>query len=161
MLIDKSIADDFLARYKAVMTFLNGGEVPADIAAYASLRSLLFEKLYEVDDELIRMTGVEFVNTLKRGIFGRFVYLKKYQKGYVLQNIDSGNYYQVSALTTPLEDFVSDYSLIDTAILPYSSSLVCDGLVLSHGVCIGKNMAKDIRDGYWDAKRSGELNTNA
>ena len=143
------------------MAFLNGGAEPDGIESYASLRPLIFENIDDIEEGITGIVGVDFVNSMKSGVFGKFVYLKKYQKGYILQNIDTGKYYQVSALTTPLEELAGEYSVIDTAIIPYAKKLVCDGLVLSHGVSIGKNMAKEIRDGYWEAKRSGELITNA
>jgi hypothetical protein len=161
MLIDTKFADVFLSHYKAVMAFLNGGAEPDGIKAYVSLRPLIFQSIGDIEKDITDMVGSDFVRSIKSGIYGEFVYLKKYQKGYILQNIDTGKYYQVAALTTPLEELIDEYSVIDTAIIPYANQLVCDGLVLSHGVHIGKNMAKEIRDGYWVAKRSGELITNA
>lgn len=161
MLIDKKLADLFLYNYKAVMAFLNGGAEPDGIKEYASLRSLIFKDIDDIEEDIKGIVGIDFFNSIKSGVFGKFVYLKKYQKGYILINIDTGKYYQVAALTTPLEELIGDYSVIDTAIIPYENQLVCDGLVLSHSVSIGKNMAKEIRDGYWEAKRSGELIINA
>ena len=145
MLIDKKLADVFLSHYKAVMAFLNGGAEPDGIKAYASLRPLVFENIDAIEEGITGIVGQDFVSSIKSGIFGKFVYFKKYQKGYILQNIDTGKYYQVAALTTPLEKLAGEYSVIDTAIIPYANRLVCDGLVLSHGVSIGKNMAKEIR----------------
>lgn len=161
MLIDKQIADVFLTHYKAVMSFLNDGIEPDGVEAYASLRPLIFESIEEIEKDITGIVGQDFVSSIKSGISGKFVYLKKYQKGYILQKIDTGKYYQVSALTTPLEKLVGEYCVIDTAIIPYANKLVCDGIVLSHGVSIGKNMAAEIRGGYWAAKRAGELIINA
>jgi len=161
MVIDKKMADTFLCHYKAIMTLLNNGVEPDGLQAYASLRQLLFDKIDEIEAEILGAVGFEFVSSIKSGVFGKFVYLKKYQNGYILQNIDTGKYYQALGLTTPLEEIVTEYSVIDTAIIPYADTLVCDGLILSQGVSVGKNMATDIRQGYWDAKRSGELLINA
>lgn len=64
-------------------------------------------------------------------------------------------------LTTPLDDLVEEYSIIETALIPYANKIVCDGLILGSGILIGKNMAKELREGYWAAKRSGESVTSA
>jgi len=161
MLIDKRMADVFLNHYKAIMSYLNDGVEPDGVKAYASLRQIIFERIEEFEDDVKGIVGQDFVSSIKSGNFGQFVYLKKYQNGYILQHIDTGKYYQVSALTTPLEKLVDEFCVIDTAIIPYANKLVCDGLVLSHGVSIGKNMATEIRNGYWAAKRAGELIVNA
>ena len=161
MLIEKKMADIFICHYKAIMTLLNGGVEPDGLQAYTSLRHVLFDKIDEIEVEIIGTVGSEFVSSIKSGIFGKFVYLKKYKNGYILQNIGTGKYYQASGLTTRLEEIVTEYSVVDTAIIPYADTLVCDGLFLSHGVSVGKNMATEIRKGYWDAKRSGELLINA
>nr|WP_067293668.1 hypothetical protein [Marinobacterium profundum] len=160
MLIDKKLADLFLYHYKAVMVFLNGGAEPDGFKGYGFLRPLIFKDNEDLEEGITDIVGIDFFNSIKSGIFGKFVYLKKYQKGYILKSIDTGKYYQVAALTTPLEELIGDYSVIETAIIPYTNKLVCDGLILSCGVSIGKNMAKEIRDGYWEAKRSGELIKN-
>jgi len=160
MLINKKLADEFLSKYKAVMAFINKGVCPDGIEEYASIRPLIFENTDDIESGVSDIVGLDFIKSIRSGVCGKFVFLKKYHKGYVLQNIDSGKYYQVAALTTPLEELAGEYSIIDTAILPYANQLVCDGLVISHGVSIGKNIAKEIRDGYWLAKRSRELITN-
>lgn len=143
------------------MAVLNGGCCPDDIQGYASLRPLIFQNIDSLEKEISSVVDQSFISSIKSGVYGKFVYLKKYQKGYILQHIDTNKYYQVAALTTPLEELIGEYCLITTAIIPYANQLVCDGLVLSHGVIIGKNMAKEIRDGYWQAKKSGELITHA
>jgi len=162
MLIDKKVADTFLSNYKTVMAFLNDGSCPGNIQEYASLRPLIFQNIDSLEKEISNIVDQNFISSIKSGVCGKFVYLKKYQKGYILQHIDTNKYYQVAALTTPLEELIGEeYCLISTAIIPYANQLVCDGLVLSHNVIVGKNMAKEIRDGYWQAKKSGELITHA
>ena len=161
MLIPKSHSDSFLENYKLVMALINDGQYPEDMNKYGGLREELFDRIYEIEKELSNALGVEFVETIKQGLFGKYVYLKKYQKGYVLKNIDNGKFYQVLALTTPLEDLVPEYSIIDTAILSYKGNLICDGLVIHQGVVLGKNMSKEIRDEFWQEKRAGNLIENA
>jgi hypothetical protein len=139
------------------MAFLNDGVEPVDVKLYAALRLQVFERIDEIAEAVEGIAGQDFVHALKSGLFGKFIYLKKYQKGYILKHVDSGKYYEMVALTTPLEEIVPEYSFIDTAIIPYANRLVCDGFVRSYGIYIGKNMAREIRDGYWLVKRAGEL----
>ena len=161
MLIKKSDSDSFLGNYKLAMALINDGQYPENINEYGELREELFDRVYEIEKELSNALGIEFVETIKQGLFGKYVYLKKYQKGYVLKNIDNGKFYQVLALTTPLEDLVPEYSIIDTAILSFKENLICDGLVIHQGMVLGKNMSKEIRDEFWQEKRSGNLIENA
>ena len=161
MLIQKSHSDSFLQNYKLAMALINNGQYPEDINEYGELREELFDRIDEIETELSNALGVEFVESIKQGSFGKYVYLKKYQKGYVLKNLGNGKFYQVLALTTPLEALVPEYRIIDTAILSYKGYLICDGLVNHQGVVLGKNMSKEVRDEYWQEKRSGYSIENA
>ena len=75
----------------------------------------------------------------------------------MLLDTESGVYYRVVALTTPLEELLPEFCYIETAIVPFENYLICDGLVFSKNISIGKNMAKEVRNGYWEAKRTGKL----
>lgn len=161
MLIDKDLANTFLDKYKDVMRYINGGNYPTSIEEYTKLRPVVFERIDEVISNYQEVVGPNFISSLKSAILGTFVYLKKYRKGYILQYIETGTYYQISALNTPLEEITAEYSVIETAIFSLEKKLVCDGLIVSNNMIVGKNMAKEIRDGYWKAKRSGELVVNA
>ena len=161
MLIQKSYSDSFLENYKLAMALINNGQYPEDMNEYGELREELFDRIHEIESELSNALEMEFVKTIKQGLFGKYIYLKKYQKGYVLKNLGNGNFYQVLALTTPLEALVPEYSIIDTAILNYKGHLICDGLVIHQGVVLGKNMSKEVRDEFWKEKRSGNLIENA
>lgn len=139
------------------MTYLNDGDVPDDNEEYASVRPLIYQHLNQIKDHMLDTVGHDFYRSLELGIFGRFVFLKRYKQGYVFHHIDTGIFYQAVCLTMPLDEMVEEYSVIETALIPYANRMVCDGLVLSAGVFIGKNMAKELRGDYWAAKRSGEL----
>jgi hypothetical protein len=101
MLLDKIMADDFLTYYKSIMKLLNGGREPDGFKEYAALRPLIYENIDEIAEVVSELVGLDFVSAVKSDIFGKFIYLKKYKKGYILQNIETGKYYQVVALTTP------------------------------------------------------------
>lgn len=157
MLIHKELADTFLEKYKNVMTYLNGGILPSEIEEYAALRPEIYKRIEDIDENCRKLVGKQFIESLRFAIRSTFVYLKKYRNGYVLQDTESGVYYQVVALTTPLEELLPEFCYIETAVVSFKNHLICDGLVLSKNILIGKNMAKEIRDGYWEAKRAGEL----
>jgi len=161
MLIRKEQADTFLEKYKSIMIHLNGRAIPSGIEEYVALRSEIYERIEDIDKNCKELVGEQFIESLRSAICTNFVYLKKYRNGYALQDTESGIYYQVAALTTPLEEFLPEFCYIETAIVPFENYLICDGLVLSGNVLIGKNMAKEIRDGYWEAKRTGELIVNS
>ncbi|MGF1574245.1 MAG: hypothetical protein ACFCU1_14395 [Sumerlaeia bacterium] len=153
MLINKKMANTFLVHYKAIMSFLNGGVEPEDVHTYVSIRPRIFANIEYIEEYIKKIVGEEFLRSVKLGVYGKFIYLKKYQKGYVLRNIESGKYYQVLSLTTPLEEHLGEYSIIETAIMPYANKIVSDGLVLRHEVGIGNRMISGIREDYRSAKK--------
>lgn len=157
MLIPSKVAQEFLDEYKLLMKLMNEGEEPGGLKEYIALRDLIYGKLDDVESMYSEWIGLEFIQSLREAVFGKFAYLKKYKNGYALCSFDSGNYYLCKALTSPLEDFIDSYSIIETAIVPFKGYLICDGLVLNHNVHIGGNMAKNFRDGYWSATRDSTI----
>ena len=155
MLADKSVANDFMTMYKQLLWFLNAGNEPEGLFGYVALRNRLFEGSGK--RQFHEIVGIEFVGCLERAVFGKFVFLKRYKDGYVFYNLDSGLYYQALGLNSPIEELAEEYSIVETAIFPFRDVLVCDGLIASQGVSLGRNMAQEIREGYWIARRSGEL----
>ena len=143
------------------MTYLNGGALPSGIEEYVALRSEIYERIEDVAKNCRKLVGKQFIESLRSARCRNFVYLKKYRNGYVLQDTESGIYYQIVALTTLLEELLPEFCYIETAIVPFENYLICDGLVLSKNVLIGRNMAKEVRDGYWKAKRTGVLVVNS
>jgi hypothetical protein len=157
MFLPTEIAEEFLEKYKLLMKLLNGGVCPNGVKEYAPLRGVIYEKLNEIEELYSGDIGSEFVNSLKRGVLGKFVYLKPYKDGYAMYSLEKDLYYLCFALTTPLEEYVQEYSIMTTAIVPFQGFIVCDGLIVHHNVSLGKNMAKEYRDGYWHARKSGQL----
>jgi|TARA_B110000263_G_C15237271_1_gene477626 hypothetical protein len=158
MLVDESVASEFLSVYKQLFWFLNASQEPENIEQYVKLRPSIYQ---ERDKQKFKdVVGSEFITSLENAVFGKFVFLKKYQKGYVFHNIENEFYYQVYGLNSLIEDLVEEYSIIETAIIPFKNVLVCDGLIVEQGMTLGKNMAREIREGYWLAKRSGGLVVN-
>jgi hypothetical protein len=141
-LLDSSLASAFLAQYKRFLS---------DVAAkpmkssndYHEARNVLykdgFNKLYVFDSSYKE----SFVLAVRSAIHGMFIYAKKYKLGYALKASDNA-WLCVKALTTPLEEMIPDWVVIDTAVLPYGDFLVCDGLVVNRQTYIGPNMIKSM-----------------
>ncbi|WMO08276.1 hypothetical protein NI377_09665 [Vibrio parahaemolyticus] len=63
----------------------------------------------------------------------------------------------MKGLTSAIEELCPEYSPVETAILPFSDELVCDGLLVPLNATFGSSVRKEFRDGYWAAKKSGTL----
>jgi hypothetical protein len=77
--------------------------------------------------------------------------------GFFRVSLDTGIFYQATALTSPLENLVHEYSIIKTTLLPFPNQLVCDGLISGANTLLGRNLVKEIREEYWEAKKSGNV----
>ena len=157
MLIERNIADDFLYKYQAVMMYLNGGLLPDGALEFAVIRPEIYNCLDEINDAMSGVVGGDFVNNLRRAVYGKFIYLKNYKDGYAFMHIETGAFYMAFALTTRIEELSKEFAVVNTALIPFNGILVCDGLLATYDVTLGKNYIKEIRDAYWKAKRSGSL----
>lgn len=157
MLIPSEIAQEFLDKYKLLMRLINKGEEPNDKEEYATLRALLYEKIDEMESLFSDAVGLDFVQSLRQVVFGRFVYLKKYKNGYALYSSKPAKYYLCKALTSPLDELLNPYTMIKTAIIPFQGYLLCDGLILTYNVYFSKRIEKDFRDGYWAAIKDATI----
>jgi hypothetical protein len=156
MLIDKKLANVFVENYKSLLQCVNEERDPININEYEAVRTSMFaniEKLNSVKREYLS----DFIESIKAGIFGKFIYMRKSSSGYILFHVESEKYYQVLGLNSPLEELAESYSVIKTAIIPYASKYVCDGLVADLNVSIGQGMAKVLEKNYLNAIELGEV----
>jgi len=155
MLVNSTIANEFLASYKAVLAEVNGGKSPQDINEFAECR----KSLYSNSVSIAEYTSIaeDFKNALSKSIYGQFIFLKKYKSWYAFQHMATNQYFAALGLTSPIETMVEDFSIIETALVPYRGLIVCDGLIVNKNILLGKNMIKNCRDGYFQAKRLGDL----
>ena len=141
-LLDSSLASAFLVQYKRLL-----GDVAAKPMKssndYNEARNVLYKdglnKLHVFDSSYEE----SFVLAVRNAIHGMFIYAKKYKEGYALKASDNA-WLCVKALTTPLEEMIPDWVVIDTAVLPYGGFLICDGLVVNRHTYIGPNMIKSM-----------------
>lgn len=155
MLVSDTIANDFLTSYKAVLTEINGGKLPRNIDEYTRCRDLLYSN--SVTIAKCASVTEDFKESLGKSVCGQFIYLKKYKKWYAFQHIETSRYFAVLGLTSPIEEMVEEFSIIETALVPYRGLIVCDGLIVNRNTLLGKNMIKNCRDGYFQTKKSGDL----
>ena len=109
MLIQRSIADDLLYKYQAVMMYLNGGLLPNGALEFAAIRPEIYNCLDEINDAMSGVVGGDFVNNLRRAVYGKFIYLKNYKDGYAFMHIETGAFYMAFALTTRIEELSKEY----------------------------------------------------
>ena len=157
MLLRKKLADSFLYKYQIIMVYLNNGEIPSGMHHFAAIRPEIYECIDEINENMVSIVGHSFISSLRKAVFGQFIYLKKYNDGYVFQHVDSGQFYQVLGLTSPIDDLCPEFSIVETALIPYEGTWVCDGLLIAKDASIGPNMSKELRDGYKKAKLDGSL----
>ncbi len=157
MLLDTELSDDFLYKYKMLMVYLNNGEMPCDIEGFAAKRTEIYDCLDEINESMSEAVGSEFLSCLQDAVYGDFIYLKKYKDGYAFKHIESGIYYRAVALTTPLEEFMNEFVVVNTTIIPFNGRFVCDGLITSSNVALGKGIMKEVREGYHQARKVGSL----
>ena len=157
MLLKPELAAEFLLKYKTILTYANSGIPPGNIEEYVDARTKLYDDSACFRATLEKVKYIDFVESLNSAIHGDFVFLKKYKNGYIFKKLDTGIFYQASALTSPLENLMNDYSIIKTTLLYFSNQFICDGLIASTNTVLGKNLAKEVRESYWEAKRAGKV----
>lgn len=160
MLLNPELAVDFLNKYKAVLSWINAGKSPETIEEFADLRSQLYldpDHISQISHSIPKVVDDDFIRAVKQAVYGEFIYLKKEKCGYIFQKADTAVFYQTAAITSPLEDMIDDYSMVETALLPFANQLVCDGLIASKRIVLGRNMIKAIREAYKDAKKKGTV----
>lgn len=141
-LLDSSHAMAFLAQYKRLLGAITD-KPPKSLNDYHLARNFLYvdglNKRYAFDSSFDEI----FVLAVRNAIYGMFIYAKKYKQGYAFKSPDDA-WLCVKALTTPLNEMIPDWVVIDTAILPYHGFFVCDGLVVKREIYIGPNMIKSM-----------------
>jgi len=141
-LLDSSLAMAFLAQYKRLLGDI-AKKTLKSLKDYHVARNGLYKnglnKRYAFDPSY----DEAFVLAVRNATYGMFVYAKKYKQGYALKSPDN-TWVCVKALTTPLNEMIPDWVIIDTAVLPYHCFFVCDGLVVNRETYIGPNMIKSM-----------------
>jgi len=141
-LIEPERANAFLDQYKRLLCTIAAKPLKA-IKDYSEVRKMLYKDGFNKAFVFDLSYEESFVNAVRNATYGMFIFAKKYRKGYALKGLDN-TWCCVHALTTPLEELIPEWCVIDTAVLPYCGFLVCDGLISDRRITIGRNMISSM-----------------
>jgi len=137
-LLEPARANAFLAQYKRLLCTI--ADKPLKIInEYSEARKALYSEGFNKSFVFDSSYEESFVNAVRNATHGMFVYAKKYRSSYALKASDD-TWFCVKALTTPLEEMIPEWCVIDTAVLPYCGLIICDGLIVDRHISIGPNM---------------------
>jgi hypothetical protein len=143
VLLDPSLAGTFLMQYKRLLGAIANKPMD-DINDYIAARDKLYKKGFNKRYAFDSSYDESFILAVRSSFYGMFIYAKKYKQGYAFKRSSDNTWLCVKALTTPLEELIPDWFVVDTAILTYKGFLVCDGLIANRQVSIGPNMIKTM-----------------
>lgn len=98
--------------------------------------------------ETSRTRSFRYGTTLKKGS----IFISEDEKVYQVQDIISSWEEMFQFAPMPL--------LVEATFIPFRDVIISDGLVLPYNIVIGKNMAKQFKDIYMNAKKNGQLIKN-
>jgi hypothetical protein len=141
-LLESAHANAFLRQYKRLLGAIAAKPMNNTknlIEARTALYNDGFNKTFDFDS----LYEESFINAVRNATYGMFVYAKKYRNGYALKSCEN-IWFCASGLTTPLEEMIPEWCIIDTAVLPYGGFTICDGLIMDRHVSIGPNMVAEM-----------------
>lgn len=101
----------------------------------------------------------EIISSWKRRVQGHFVMERHLKKGTIFVSEDD-KVYQVQGIISSWEEmffYAPMPLLMEATFIPFRDVIISDGLVMPYNIVIGKNMAKQFKDIYMSAKKSGTL----
>ena len=101
----------------------------------------------------------EIIYSWKRCVQGRFVMERHLKKGTIFISEDN-KVYQVQGIISSWEEMFFHAPmplLMEATFMPFRDVIISDGLVMPYNIVIGKNMAKQFKDIYMEAKKSGNV----
>lgn len=157
-LLDSALSSAFLAQYKRLLGAV-AGQLLMTAIDYNKARDVLYDKGFNKTYVFDSSYEESFVHAVKGAIVGMFIYAKKYAHGYAFKD-STDRWLCVKALTTPLEEMIPAWSVVNTAVLPYHGFLVCDGLVVDRHVAIGPNMVASMTQELKAARKKWSILRN-
>ena len=155
-LLQPSLAAQFLDQYKRLLSEVAGRSLEG-LPDFEEARYALYKDGFNKTCPMGTSYDRPFIDAVRGATYGTFVYAKRYKQGYALKD-RNGIWHCVAALTTPLEELVPDWIFIETAVLPFHSRDVCDGLLVNRNVFIGKNMISSMIQELKDERRKWSYN---
>lgn len=102
----------------------------------------------------------EIVESWKRRVKGKFILERHLKKGSIFVSMDDERVYQVNGITSSWEEMFWNRKppiMMEAVFMPFKDVIITDGLVIPYNIIIGSNMAREFKDVYMAAKRSGML----
>ena len=129
------------------------------------IANVLWDDISLIDQYLIdQRTDIsdehkEIISSWKRRVQGRFVMERHLKKGTIFVSEDD-RVYQVQGIISSWEEMFFNAPmplLMEATFIPFRDVIISDGLVMPYNIVIRKNMAKQFKDVYMSAKKSGTL----
>ena len=129
------------------------------------IANVLWDDISLIDQYLIdQRTDIsdehkEIISSWKRRVQGRFVMERHLKKGTIFVSEDD-RVYQVQGIISSWEEmffYAPMPLLMEATFIPFRDVIISDGLVMPYNIVIRKNMAKQFKDVYMSAKKSGTL----
>lgn len=120
----------------------------------------------EIDDYLEKCASEipeehkQIIASWKNCLTGKFIMERHLKKGSIFISGETENVYQVQGIISSLEELFSDIPLpilMEATLIPFRDVIISDGLVAAYPIAIGRNMAKQFKDIYMDAKNNKEI----
>lgn len=100
------------------------------------------------------------VSSWKHCVQGHFIMERHLKSGTIFISEEGEKVYQVYGIISSWEEmfqYVPMPLLIEATFIPFRDVIISDGLVASYPIVIGKNMAKQMKNIYMEAKKKGKI----
>ena len=133
-----------------------------DTTTKALCRDVLFNDkdtivFYKKDNKrfLQENSGLEFVNNIQKGVFGKFVFFEEQAHCAIFQSAENSKWYEVIAITQPISSMMnSSPAVIETVIFNFNGKIICDGLIKFHNLQLGPNIMDGVQESYTSNKEN-------
>lgn len=101
----------------------------------------------------------EIISSWKHCIQGRFIMERHLKKGTIFVSEDE-KVYQVQGIISSWEEMFFGAPMplmMEATFIPFRDVIISDGLVMTYNIVIGKNMARQFKDIYMNAKKNGTV----
>lgn len=139
--------------------------LPLDVVIILS--SKLWEDVSVIDEYLEKQTGtmsedeISIVRGWKKAVRGKFVVERHLKNGSILVSCEEdGTVYKVRGIYSSWREMLERFpmpQIVVASLIPFQGIIIHDGVVMPHGVCLGKNLADQVRQMYLNAKKENKI----
>ena len=139
--------------------------LPLDVVR--SISTKLWEDTSVIDDYIsknIQNMSEEHISIIrgwKKAVHGKFVVERHLKNGSILVSCDvDGKVYKVRGIYSTWRELMGTLPMpqvVETTLIPFQDVIIHDGIVIPYGVCLGKNMADQVRYMYLNAKEHKQI----